>query len=121
LSKCFQWFEVNNLSDVKPERYYGIAANLPIQRGVTCDGLGRVDPWIGKTIECVLAEASGPEAYFETYFALKSDGSIKYWSKDLRPVLAIICFSPVLPILIALIMTKRHQGTWAIWKIKKAS
>jgi hypothetical protein len=106
---CDQWIEIDSLTEITPLQYQ------PIKRGENCSSLdGSFSPSIPSRFEvkeCILATAYGvpdPEWGYKTYFALMTDGTVKYWQhgNGILGFFGSFIFSTViLPILVAVIIS----------------
>jgi hypothetical protein len=95
-----QWMLLDDGSKIQPFP--------PLKRGTNCevldDGIFPLNPK-GKIIECAGAFFPGPEMSEEAYFALMSDGSVRYWHNSGSAIVTQLLFiisTFVLPLLVAL-------------------
>jgi hypothetical protein len=76
---CKKWVEVKSVSETNIERF------TSLKQGNSCEELDAEElprnP-DGIMTDCVLAIYPGPEYEFKTYYAVMSDGSIKYWRHE---------------------------------------
>jgi hypothetical protein len=76
---CKQWVEVRASSQIHLE------PATSLKRSNNCEGLdAKAFPRNpdGVITDCVLAISPGPEYDFKTYYAVMSDGSIRYWRNE---------------------------------------
>jgi hypothetical protein len=76
---CRQWQKVDDSAKIDPFQC------RPVKRGSNCATLGGSfspnKPFTGEVTECIVADGCFPDPEYgsETYFALLSDGTVKYW------------------------------------------
>jgi hypothetical protein len=76
---CREWVEVKDVAGIKIDDF------TVVKRGNNCEILDEDKGEYpgnpkGTVIECVLViDLAGPEYPFKTYYALMSDGTVKYW------------------------------------------
>ena len=106
-SNCPEWQSVDDVAEVQPIQCH------PTQRGANCTSLkgsSSPSPLFGEVSECIVADGCFPDpAYgYETYFALLSDGTVKYWqhgSGTLGFVFNFVLSSVILPFIVAVIIS----------------
>jgi len=110
--KCKQWKIVDSATEISPFQC------RPIIRESNCSSIKSSfspnNPLTGEVNECVVADGCFPEPEYgsQTWFALMSDGSVKYWQHG-NGMLGFygffICSTIVLPIVTAIIVTAIYQ------------
>jgi len=106
-SHCPEWQRVNDLAEIQPVQCH------PTKRGANCTSLkgsSSPSPLSGEVSECIVANGCfpDPEYGYETYFALLSDGTVKYWqhgSGILGFVFNFVLSSVILPFIVAVIIS----------------
>jgi hypothetical protein len=109
---CKQWKIVDGSTEINPLQC------RPIKRASECTSLKSSffpnNPLTGEVNECVVANGCFPDPEYgsETWFALMSDGSVKYWQHGNGLMGFYVLFigsSIVLPIVTAIIVTAIYQ------------
>ncbi len=120
---CFQWIRIDKAEEIHPFQC------RPIERGPDCASIGGSlwpnDPVPGKVGECIVADACIPDPEFGslTYFAMMSDGSVKYWQHGaglLGFQVFFIASTIALPILVAIVVSIVYLIKYIIRKRQKA-
>jgi hypothetical protein len=103
---CFQWIKTDE--DIPS---YIEGAGIIIYRGTDCKSLNSeifpLSPY-GEMIECVKVANFGAGYGSVTYFALMTDGTLKYWANGNTAFvsqLMPICTTYILPLIVAVLIT----------------
>lgn len=116
---CKQWIVTNSSTEIDPFQC------RPIKRASECTSLKDLffpnNPLTGEIKECVVANTCfpSPENGAETWFALMSDGSVKYWQNGTGVFgfyIPLICSKIVVPIVTGIIVSAIYQDKKREWK-----
>jgi hypothetical protein len=119
---CPEWQRVQDATAIQPFVCHSTT------RAAACTGLAgsySPNPLSGEVKECILAEGCSfePSYGYETYFALMSDGTVKYWehgSGTLVLASNFVLSSVVLPLIVAVIISIIYWGRHVAKTVKAA-
>lgn len=115
---CNQWISLNDVTDILPTQY-------SIDREKDCHGFWGYpllnNPFLGKVTECVNASVFHPEVKIDTFFALMSDGTVRYTAHEGLDFFLYLPISTIISlVLIAIILFRVYRGSFVLGRNKLA-